>query len=732
MHTERFLSLTAGTRVGPYEIIELLGRGGMGEVWKARDTRLGRLVALKRFTSAHRERFVPEARAIAALNEPHICQIYDIGPDYLVLEYIEGRTLQGPFPVSQTVRLALQIAGALKYAHGRGIIHRDLKPGNIMLGADGTAKLLDFGLAKMLTPEPDLTCTPEGTVVGTAAYMSPEQVDGRPVDARSDVFSFGAVLYEMLAGVRAFNGRTPMHVLSAVLHDDPPPLLAAPALEPVIRRCLAKQPEQRYQSIAEVEAALEEAAPGLSAASANLQPSIAVLPFANLSSDKENEYFSDGLSEEIITALTHVPGLKVIARTSAFAFKGKQEDIRRIAQALGVANILEGSVRKSGNRMRVTAQLINASDGSHIWSERYDRDLEDVFAIQDDIAKAVAEGLRMRLAPPAAPRRQAILPAYEAYLKARYYWATFTPEALQRSQQYLEQAITLDPAFAVAHNELGHHFFSRWAMTLVPAHDAIPVARAHARRALELDPGLQEAHALLGSLAVVHDYDWAEGDHRFRLATAREPVSQQVRSWHAFFYLRHMEQTDRLRAVEDQERALHEDPLNVVTRWVLGCCLKAAGKNDEADKQFRQILELDRGLFASMSAMELSANQVSRGALDAALALGENANALTPWYPPAQGLLGGLLVRMGHPERAHALLTTLLAGKASAAAFGLVLYHLFAGDVDTAADWLKKAIEQRDIWIAPFLRSAAMGGNLIRSSSRWPAIAKMVNMAPEQ
>jgi serine/threonine-protein kinase len=357
------MPLSVGERLGPYEILAPIGAGGMGEVYKAKDTRLDRIVAIERLhghtSDSSRARFEQEARAIAALNHPHICQVYDVGPDYLVLEYIEGKPLvsqqsPGPVPVDEAVSVALQIAAALEEAHSRGIIHRDLKPDNIFKTRTGI-KILDFGLAK-LAADADATRTAEGTVMGTAAYMSPEQAQGKSGDARSDIFSFGAVLYELLAGRRAFTGDSMASILAAVLNADPAPIQAAPALHQVVMRCLRKAPEQRFQTIAEVKKALEQ----VTAKPAEKQPSIAVLPFANMSQDKEQEYFNDGLAEEIINLLAQIPGLKVIARTSAFAFRGKEQDIRAIAGALGVSTVLEGSVRRAGNRIRVTAQLISA------------------------------------------------------------------------------------------------------------------------------------------------------------------------------------------------------------------------------------------------------------------------------------------------------------------------------------------------------------------------------------
>lgn len=365
--------LTPGTRLGPYVIEALIGSGGMGEVYKAHDGRLNRTVAIKRMIAEDRDRFEREARAIAAINHPHICQIYDVGPDYLVLEYLQGDLLCGPVSHDEAVRLASQIADALQAAHERGILHRDLKPANVMVvrqGGTPHAKLLDFGVARLTNPDTDATRTLAGEVIGTPAYMSPEQAAGKPLDARSDVFSFGAVLYELITGACAFTGDSTAQVLSAVLRDPPRPFEAPTALRQIVTRCLSKESDRRFQTMADVKQALQQLTHGKVDAAA----SIAVLPFANLSADRENEYFGDGLAEEIINALARVDGLKVIARTSAFSFKGKNEDVRDIAQALGVTNVLEGSVRRAGDRIRVTAQLIAAADGAHLWSERYDLD----------------------------------------------------------------------------------------------------------------------------------------------------------------------------------------------------------------------------------------------------------------------------------------------------------------------------------------------------------------------
>ncbi|HEY7189025.1 MAG TPA: protein kinase, partial [Vicinamibacterales bacterium] len=569
------IAWVAGTALGPYELVAPVGAGGMGEVWKARDTRVNRIVAIKRLKAEYAERFTREARAIAALNHPHICQLYDVGPDYLVMEFIEGTPLKGPLPVADALRLAAQIAGALSSAHGKGIVHRDLKPGNILVNERG-AKLLDFGLAKMDAPAlsgevtQSVLLTETGVALGTVAYMSPEQAQGQEVDARSDVFSFGVVMYELLSGRRPFGGDTAVATITAVVNAEPRALEAPAALERIVNRCLSKQPRDRFQSMAEVSVALErsvEKPPGQHA-------SIAVLPFANMSRSPDDEFFSDGLAEELINLLAHIPSLKVTARTSAFAFRGKEQDIRKIANALGVRTILEGSVRRAGSRIRVTAQLIDAEDGCHLWSERYDRELTDVFAIQDEIAAAIAEALQMKLA--VAPRPYIPnLAAYEAFLQGRHHWAKLTPESFARSRECFERAVALDPQFAAARSALAEHFFALAANGLMPLHEATPLARAGALGALEIDPLLPDAHALLGLLAVFNDYDWTEAARRFQLALKHQPVPPRIRWLHGQYLAAIGEYRAAIAALT---LALQDDPLHLLCRTHLAGFLHEAGQ----------------------------------------------------------------------------------------------------------------------------------------------------------
>jgi TolB-like protein/Tfp pilus assembly protein PilF/predicted Ser/Thr protein kinase len=711
------MALQSGTRLGPYEIESPLGAGAMGEVYKALDTRLDRIVAIKQLTPEHRERFEREARAIAALNHPNICQVYDVGPDYLVLEYLEGQPVRGPLPPEDAVRIAIQIAGALQAAHERGILHRDLKPANIMVTAGGTAKLLDFGVAKRLEPAADVTETTPGAVLGTPAYMSPEQVEGQSVDARSDIFSFGAVLYEILAGRRPFAGNTTSDVIAAILRDDPSPLGGPPALERVVMRCLAKRPPDRYQTMAEVSRALEDA----SLTPAMRPPSIAVLPFANLSGDRENEYFSDGLTEEIITELARIPGLKVIARTSAFAFKGRNEDVRRIAEALGVTKVLEGSVRRAGERIRVTAQLISAADGTHMWSERYDRSTADVFAIQDDIAQSIAKAFRVKMAKKAGLHAHTpALPAYEAFLRARELLFRFTPDSWVRAKGWLDQAIELDPAYADPHMELGlGYFLQGFGAQLL--RDVAPTIRAEAHRALALNPSDPQPHILLGSVAAAHDYDWNEAADRFRDALRATPVSADTRWAYATVYLSAFGRFEESAA--EMQRAVERDPLNAVWRAVWSDHLACAGKHDRAIEEGLKAVELDESHFAPH--VSLGQACLASGRLEQAVDAFERAHRAAPGHPIPLGLLAGSLVQLGDKDRAAELIRQM--GNEPLPVWGRALYHLVCGEIDAAADWFETMLEHREPFAVVYVRSPIV--RPLRESPRWRKIAETMHLS---
>jgi TolB-like protein/Tfp pilus assembly protein PilF len=546
--------------------------------------------------------------------------------------------------------------------------------------------------------------------------MSPEQVSGKPADARSDIFSFGAVLYEMLTERRAFNGDSSMAIMAAILRDEPQPLQSHPALVQIVKRCLAKSPLDRFQTMTAVKGSL--AAVTL----ADQTPSIAVLPFANMSGDKAQEYFSDGLTEEIINALVQVPELKVTARTSAFAFRGKEQDITKIAEALRVSTILEGSVRKSGDRLRVTAQLINAADGYHLWSQRYDRAAGDVFAIQDEIATAIATALRLRLGGTLVERRshQPILRAYEAFLSGRHFMFMSTSESFARAKDAFEQAIELDPEYAESYCELANWHFVQWALGRCSAEDTMPMARMHAQKAVQLNPVESRAHAVLGAIAALYERDWQKAGEEVHIALASSQVPPEVRLRCAVTYFVPLGLSRE--ALEQLERAVEQDPLNVLFRGILALFL-AADSPDRGAIEAQKAIDIDERHFLPWYAM--SVNHLRRGDLPQARELADRSTAKAPpWIPLPTGLSAGILRRMGKHPDADSLLSRLQSPS------GMFIYHMVCSDIDAAADSLAKAIAERDLqplmWFgaADFLRP-------LRASQRWPALARTMNLPAE-
>src|SRR5579863_1769720 len=528
--------LVPGDRLGPYRVVASIGKGGMGEVYRATDTRMGRDVAIKVVAEQFIERFDREVRAIAALNHPNICTIHDVGPNYLVMEYVDGVPLKGPLPEATAVQFAVQIAAALDAAHARGIVHCDLKPANMLVSGD-RLKLLDFGVARLASAptrsrtEGALSTSPhapsgesddvdQGETVqftvsnmsGTPAYMSPEQAAGQMVDARSDIFSFGVVLYELLSGRRPFPATTMNAVLTQIRNSEPAPLEASTEATRLVSRCLRKNPDERFQSVRELRPVLDKATASLT----RQEPSLAVLPFAMTGAGQESEYFSEGLAEDIINALSAVSGLKVIARTSTFAFKDRAHDVRAIAEALGVDYVLEGSVRTAGNRIRINTRLISGSDGAQLWSKRYDRDLIDVFIIQDEISNAIANELKVSLSTQKLVKAPtADFAAYEAVLQGRYHFYRFDPSDQAKALAHFERAIAIDPQYASAHIGIALNYWGQMVVGMADPRQAMRRSVEATREALRLDPANSEGHHILGCYYALHDFDWVKAEHHF-------------------------------------------------------------------------------------------------------------------------------------------------------------------------------------------------------------------------
>jgi TolB-like protein len=584
------VTLATGTKLGPYEILAPLGVGGMGEVYRARDKKLDRDVAIKVLPQSvaadpdSLARFEREAKAVAALSHPNILSIFDFGThegiSYAVMELLEGETLRGkfdtgPIPQKQAVDYALQIAKSLSAAHEKGVVHRDLKPENLFVMKDGHLKILDFGLAKRveaIAPSEETSAptvsrhTEPGTVMGTVGYMSPEQVRGRPADHRSDIFSFGAVLYEMLTGRRAFRGDTAVETMNAILKEEPPGVAGSasgvsPALERVVRHCLEKSPEERFQSARDIAFALGEASSGSAAAPATpaaqpprpralrpflwaagvaaalaalaaavlwLRPgagaidSLAVLPFVNAGGDPNAEYLSDGITESLINSVSQIPGIRVVSRASAFHYKGKDLGARTVGRELGVRAVLTGRIVQRGDAFSIRAELVDARDDTHLWGEEYNRRLSDILAVQEEIARDISEKLRLRLTGQEkkrlTKRYTENAEAYALYLRGRYHWNKRTGEDLQKGIGYFQQAIEKDPTYALAYAGLADSFAILYDYAGLPSSETFPKAKAAALKALEIDDTLAQAHAALAFVHEDFDWDFSAAEKEFRRA----------------------------------------------------------------------------------------------------------------------------------------------------------------------------------------------------------------------
>ena len=763
-----------GRTISHYRILEKLGAGGMGEVYKAEDTRLRRVVALK-FLSEELsgdpgavERFQREALAASAINHPHICVVYDIGEHggrrFIAMEFLEGMPLdrliaRGALPTEQVLELGTEVADALEAAHANGILHRDIKPANIFVNAGGRAKLLDFGVAQALPGAGALSATTKeqltfaGAVVGTVGYMSPEQVRGEPLDARSDLFSLGAVLYEMTTGRPAFGGATAGTIQESILNRTPVSVArvnpdSPRRLEEIINKALEKDRRLRYQTASDLRADLQRvkrdtdasstlsppsaerrlggpavwrrkkslavagavALTALLAAAAWLSPfhsrgeaieSVAVLPFVNTSGNPDTEYLSDGITESLINALSQLPNVRVTARSTVFRYKAKDVDPQTIGRDLGVRAVLSGRLLQRDGTLILRTELTDVANGTQLWGGQYNRQIADVFALQDELSQEISDKLRLRLT--AADRERLTKrytdnsDAYQSYLKGLYYWNKRSVDGVQRSVEYFNRAIDADPTYALAYAGLSDAYNFMSFVNLLAPQEAVPKAKAAAAKALEIDGSLAQAHISLGYISFTYDWDWPAASGHF--ARAIELNREAVMN-HAYypFYLTVGGRSQEAIAVA--RRALERDPISASLSHTLAVQFALSGRFEKAIEECRRTLELDPDFAFAHDV--LGAMLAARGKYLEALPAAEKAVALSRGAAVLSANLGYIHARLGHDEEARRVLQTLVAASAQryTPAVAMAIVHVGLRENDRALDWLDKAYEERAIRLA--------------------------------
>lgn len=742
---DRSTETLIGRTVDSYRIVSRLGAGAMGEVYKAHDAKLDRQVALKLLPAEvasnpdRVRRFHAEARATSSLNHPHILVIHDFGSldgrPFIVTELVDGETLRqrlelGAMPPPQAVEIASQIASALGAAHARGIVHRDLKPENVMLRLDGYVKVLDFGVAKLLDsptveiPVPTLR-TEAGVLLGTPHYMSPEQAEGKPVDERSDLFSLGVILYELSTGVRPFNGDTHVSVLSAILRDTPQLVTelnpALPAdLARIVRHCLAKDRNRRYQSAKDLRTDLDELARSLRAGNVDAAPhiardahvhkrqaegasasdSLAVLPFTNASGDPDTEYLSDGITETLINRLSQIPGLRVVPRSVAFRHKGHDLDPNKAGRQLKVRTVLTGKVLQRGDALHVQADLVDVKQHAQLWGERFVRRASDIFAVEDEIAGQITEVLRLKLTGEVRDslrkRYTDNTEAYRLFLKGRYYWSKRTRPNLQKSAEYFQRAIAVDPGYALAHTGLADAYVVMSVFDAGVPTELLSKAKAEARQALEIEPGLPEAHAELGLIWPCLDRDWDAAEDAFRIATKRQPPYWLAHDHYAFM-LAAQGRFDE--ALTEVRRGQALEPLSLVVHHHVAWVSLLARRYDEAIVECQHAIEMEATF--SMVHLWKGVSLEQKGLYEDAIVSLEEAVKCTGGVSVAKGAAAHAYGTSGRLEEARRYLAELEEARAVryAEPYNLALACVGLGQRDQALQWLEQAYQEHSFWL---------------------------------